>query len=65
MKRLLLIPPELNVTRFITLKRVGTQRNVGNSLDLLEEILRDAPPENTNLFYEEIIIHFFSFFILF
>ena len=48
-KRLIPIPPELNVTRISSLRRVGRPRNVGGSLDLLEEILQDVPPETTDL----------------
>ena len=43
------IPPELNVTRISCLRQVGRPRNVGNPLDLLEEVLRYVPPETTDL----------------
>ena len=48
-KRFVPIPPELNVTRISSPRRVGRPRNVGGSLDLLEEILQDVPPETTDL----------------
>ena len=48
-KRHIIIPPELNVTRISRLRRVGRPRNVGGRLDLLEEILQDIPPETTDL----------------
>ena len=48
-KRFVPIPPELNVTRISSLRRVGGTRNVGGSLDLLEEILQNVPPETTDL----------------
>ena len=47
-KRHVIIPPELNVTRISRLPRVGRPRNAGGRLDLLEEILQDVPPETTD-----------------
>lgn len=48
-KRLVPIPPESNVMQISSTRRVGRPRNAGGSIDLLEEILQDIPPETTDL----------------